>query len=140
MADVAIPEAKPESPLPGWLAAIPVIGDLIAVVVAIFTHEDGRLFETDLVYCTYYRIDMQLPPGKKAKIEIDDNQSPATGAVQIFFFPPPIVWPPAQPPAGSPRITFGGNGSTTIEGPGYLVFHLNTDKQGLKPHIRVRYL
>jgi hypothetical protein len=75
-------------------------------------------------FCKYYHFTTPIQSGKRARIEIDNNEEPGPkyGAVDIYVTPPGNPLPPAGNPA--PRTTYCGNGETTVNGPGTLTIHL----------------
>jgi len=76
-------------------------------------------------FCTYYDYKPGIPAGKRARIKIEGNQTTTpVGAVEIFVTPPAGVLPAA---GDDPRTTFGGDGDTSVRGPGVLTIHLKTN-------------
>jgi hypothetical protein len=106
-------------------------GDALIQVI----HPDPSFKPIDANFCTYYVFDKEMKAGERARIVIDNNEHPASGpgAVEIFVTPPGGRFPPAGNPA--PRTTFGGDGESTVSGPGIVTVHLKT--QTPPPRIRV---
>lgn len=96
----------------------------------------SSLLSYHLQFCKYLTFKPAIPAGKRARIRVEDNETerPVYGAVEMFVTPEGS-WNPAtdgSTPPGSPRVTFGGDGHTTVNGPGVLTLHLKTNTRGPK--------
>jgi hypothetical protein len=121
---------------PGALGIFIIYGLIYAADALIQVVDPDPTFDPILAkFCTYYQFNKEIPDGGRARIIIEDNEHSASGpgGVEIFVTPSGGPVPPAGNPA--PRTSFGGNGETTVNGPGVLTVHLKT--QTPPPRIRV---
>jgi hypothetical protein len=131
-----IPPAALGAAGPGALSIFIIYGLIYGVDALIQLVDPDPTFDPiHAQYCTYYQFEKNIPDSGRAKIIIEDNEHPASGPGAVDIFVTPLGAPP--PPAGNPapRTSFGGNGETTVSGPGVLTIHLKT--QTPPPRIRV---
>jgi hypothetical protein len=124
----------PDTP---WKAIASILQDTVVEPVDRLVQHflPDETYAVSAEFCQYYWLKEPVPAGMRARVEINGNEDhgPTYGAVEIFVTP---VGGPL-PPAGNPnaRTTFGGNGETTVNGPGVITIHLKTNTPA--PKIRV---